>query len=110
VLVAGPGPRYGPPVLERDADGVRLALTDHMVLPLEVARNAAPKMRRCRLRCSEINSRSAGTSCGRSFRSAASSGPRIRWLVSGHGFHRDPAPAGRRTCVISVRRALRAAT
>jgi NAD(P)-dependent dehydrogenase (short-subunit alcohol dehydrogenase family) len=44
-MVTGPGPRYGPPVLERDADDVRLALTDHIVLPLEVARNAAPRMR-----------------------------------------------------------------
>jgi NAD(P)-dependent dehydrogenase (short-subunit alcohol dehydrogenase family) len=45
VMVTGPGPRYGPPLLERDADQVRLALTDHVVLPLEVARNAAGKMR-----------------------------------------------------------------
>jgi NAD(P)-dependent dehydrogenase (short-subunit alcohol dehydrogenase family) len=45
VMVTGPGPRYGPALLERDADDVRLALTDHVVLPLEVARNAAGKMR-----------------------------------------------------------------
>jgi NAD(P)-dependent dehydrogenase (short-subunit alcohol dehydrogenase family) len=45
VMVTGPGPRYGSALLERDADEVRLALTDHVVLPLEVARNAAPKMR-----------------------------------------------------------------
>jgi NAD(P)-dependent dehydrogenase (short-subunit alcohol dehydrogenase family) len=45
VMVTGPGPRYGPPLLERDSDQVRLALTDHVVLPLEVARNAAGKMR-----------------------------------------------------------------
>jgi NAD(P)-dependent dehydrogenase (short-subunit alcohol dehydrogenase family) len=45
VLVTGPGPRYGPPMLERDSEDVRLALTDHAVLSLEVARNAAPKMR-----------------------------------------------------------------
>jgi NAD(P)-dependent dehydrogenase (short-subunit alcohol dehydrogenase family) len=44
VMVTGPGPRYGPALLERDADDVRLALTDHVVLSLEVARNAAPKM------------------------------------------------------------------
>jgi NAD(P)-dependent dehydrogenase (short-subunit alcohol dehydrogenase family) len=46
VMVTGPGPRYLPPMLESDVDDVRLALTDHVVLPLEVARNAAPKMRR----------------------------------------------------------------
>src|SRR4051812_28961647 len=45
VLVTGPGPRYGAPVLERTADDVRQALTDHMILPLEVARNAGPRMR-----------------------------------------------------------------
>jgi NAD(P)-dependent dehydrogenase (short-subunit alcohol dehydrogenase family) len=45
VLVTGPGPRYGPPMLERDAEDVRLALTDHVVLSLEVARHAAGKMR-----------------------------------------------------------------
>jgi NAD(P)-dependent dehydrogenase (short-subunit alcohol dehydrogenase family) len=44
VLVTGPGPRYGPPMIERDSEDVRLALTDHAVLSLEVARNAAPKM------------------------------------------------------------------
>ena len=43
-MVTGPGPRYGP-LLEMDADQVRLALSGHVVLPLEVARNAAPKMR-----------------------------------------------------------------
>jgi NAD(P)-dependent dehydrogenase (short-subunit alcohol dehydrogenase family) len=45
VMVTGPGPRYGPGLLERDSDQVRLALSDHVVLPLEVARNAAGKMR-----------------------------------------------------------------
>jgi NAD(P)-dependent dehydrogenase (short-subunit alcohol dehydrogenase family) len=45
VMVTGPGPRYGAALLERDADDLRLALTDHVVLPLEVARNAAGKMR-----------------------------------------------------------------
>jgi NAD(P)-dependent dehydrogenase (short-subunit alcohol dehydrogenase family) len=45
VMVTGPGPRYGPALRERDSDQVRLALTDHVVLPLEVARNAAGKMR-----------------------------------------------------------------
>jgi NAD(P)-dependent dehydrogenase (short-subunit alcohol dehydrogenase family) len=45
VMVTGPGPRYGPALLARTADDVRLALSDHVVLPLEVARNAAGKMR-----------------------------------------------------------------
>jgi NAD(P)-dependent dehydrogenase (short-subunit alcohol dehydrogenase family) len=45
VLVTGPGPRYGPALLERSTDDVRLALSDHVVLALEVARNAAGKMR-----------------------------------------------------------------
>jgi len=44
VMVTGPGPRYVP-LLEMDADQVREALGDHVVLGLEVARNAAPKMR-----------------------------------------------------------------
>ena len=44
VLVTGPGPHYVP-LLEMDADDVRQALGDHVVLGLEVARNAAPKMR-----------------------------------------------------------------
>jgi NAD(P)-dependent dehydrogenase (short-subunit alcohol dehydrogenase family) len=44
VLVTGPGPRYVP-LLEMDADQVREALSDHVVLGLEVARNAASKMR-----------------------------------------------------------------
>jgi NAD(P)-dependent dehydrogenase (short-subunit alcohol dehydrogenase family) len=44
VMVTGPGPRYGP-LLEMDAEQVREALTDHAVLALEVARNAAAKMR-----------------------------------------------------------------
>ena len=44
VLVTGPGPSYVP-LLEMDADQVREALSDHVVLGLEVARNAAPKMR-----------------------------------------------------------------
>ena len=44
VLVTGPGPSYVP-LLEMDADQVREALGDHVVLGLEVARNAAPKMR-----------------------------------------------------------------
>jgi NAD(P)-dependent dehydrogenase (short-subunit alcohol dehydrogenase family) len=44
VLVTGPGPRYVP-LLEMDADDVREALGDHVVLGLEVARNAAGKMR-----------------------------------------------------------------
>jgi NAD(P)-dependent dehydrogenase (short-subunit alcohol dehydrogenase family) len=44
VLVTGPGPSYVP-LLEMDADQVRQGLGDHAVLALEVARNAAPKMR-----------------------------------------------------------------
>jgi NAD(P)-dependent dehydrogenase (short-subunit alcohol dehydrogenase family) len=44
VLVTGPGPRYGP-LLEMDAAEVREVLSDHVVLGLEVARNAAPTMR-----------------------------------------------------------------
>jgi NAD(P)-dependent dehydrogenase (short-subunit alcohol dehydrogenase family) len=43
VLVTGPGPHYVP-LLEMDADDVRKALGDHVVLGLDVARNAAPKM------------------------------------------------------------------
>ncbi len=44
VLVTGPGPSYMP-LLEMDADQVRQELGDHVVLGLEVARNAVPKMR-----------------------------------------------------------------
>jgi NAD(P)-dependent dehydrogenase (short-subunit alcohol dehydrogenase family) len=44
VLVTGPGPSYAP-LLDMDADQVREALSDHVVLGLGVARNAAPKMR-----------------------------------------------------------------
>jgi NAD(P)-dependent dehydrogenase (short-subunit alcohol dehydrogenase family) len=44
VLVTGPGPSYAP-LLEMDADQVRRELGDHVVLGLDVARNAAPKMR-----------------------------------------------------------------
>jgi NAD(P)-dependent dehydrogenase (short-subunit alcohol dehydrogenase family) len=44
VLVTGPGPSYVP-LLEMEADQVREALGDHVVLALEVARNAAGKMR-----------------------------------------------------------------
>lgn len=44
VLITGPGPRYVP-LLEMDAGDVGEALGDHVVLGLEVARNAAPKMR-----------------------------------------------------------------
>ena len=44
VLVTGPGPRYGP-LLEMDTADVRDVLSDHVVLGLEVARHAAPKMR-----------------------------------------------------------------
>jgi len=44
VLVTGPGPRYGP-LLGMDAAQVRDALSDHVVLALGVARNAAGRMR-----------------------------------------------------------------
>jgi NAD(P)-dependent dehydrogenase (short-subunit alcohol dehydrogenase family) len=44
VLVTGPGPDYVP-LLEMDADQVRHALGEHVVLALEVARNAVGKMR-----------------------------------------------------------------
>ena len=44
VLVTGPGPSYVP-LLEMTAAQVRDAVGDHLVLGLEVARNAAPKMR-----------------------------------------------------------------
>jgi NAD(P)-dependent dehydrogenase (short-subunit alcohol dehydrogenase family) len=44
VLVTGPGPHYVP-LLEMDADDVREALAGHVLLALEVARNAAPKIR-----------------------------------------------------------------
>jgi NAD(P)-dependent dehydrogenase (short-subunit alcohol dehydrogenase family) len=44
VLVTGPGPGYVP-LLEMTADQVRHEVGDHLVLGLEVARNAAVKMR-----------------------------------------------------------------
>jgi NAD(P)-dependent dehydrogenase (short-subunit alcohol dehydrogenase family) len=44
VLVTGPGPHYAP-LLDMDANDVRQGLGDHVVLGLEVARCAAPKMR-----------------------------------------------------------------
>ena len=44
VLVTGGGPTYGP-LLGMDAAQVRDALSDHVALDLEVARNAAPRMR-----------------------------------------------------------------
>jgi NAD(P)-dependent dehydrogenase (short-subunit alcohol dehydrogenase family) len=44
VMVTGPGPDYAP-MLEMDADQVRRAIGDHVALSLEIARNAAPKMR-----------------------------------------------------------------
>jgi len=44
VLVTAGGPRYVP-LLEMSADDVREAITGHVVLELEVARNAASKMR-----------------------------------------------------------------
>ena len=44
VLVTGPGPSYVP-LLEMNADQVRDELGSHVVLGLDVARNAAPNMR-----------------------------------------------------------------
>jgi NAD(P)-dependent dehydrogenase (short-subunit alcohol dehydrogenase family) len=44
VMVTAGGPRYGP-LLEMDPDQVREALSGHVVLGLEVARNAVGKMR-----------------------------------------------------------------
>jgi NAD(P)-dependent dehydrogenase (short-subunit alcohol dehydrogenase family) len=44
VMVTAGGPRYGP-LLEMDPAEVRQAISDHVVLALEVARNAAGKMR-----------------------------------------------------------------
>ncbi|QSE94852.1 SDR family oxidoreductase [Rhodococcus pseudokoreensis] len=44
VLVTAGGPRYAP-LLEMDSDEVRRQLSDHIVLGLEVARNAANTMR-----------------------------------------------------------------
>jgi len=44
VLVTAGGPYYGP-LLEMDSAQVRQAISDHVVLALEVARNAAGRMR-----------------------------------------------------------------
>ena len=44
VMVTAGGPQYGP-LLEMDSAQVREAISDHVVLALEVARNAAAKMR-----------------------------------------------------------------
>jgi NAD(P)-dependent dehydrogenase (short-subunit alcohol dehydrogenase family) len=44
VMVTGPGPDYTS-MLEMDAEQARRAIGDHVALGLEVARNAAPKMR-----------------------------------------------------------------
>ena len=44
VMVTAGGPRYGP-LLEMDSAQVREAISSHVVLGLEVARNAAGKMR-----------------------------------------------------------------
>ena len=44
VVVTGGGPRYDP-LLQMDSADVRAALSDHVVLALEVARNAVGKMR-----------------------------------------------------------------
>jgi NAD(P)-dependent dehydrogenase (short-subunit alcohol dehydrogenase family) len=44
VLVTGPGPAYMP-LMEMSSDQVRREVGDHLAVGLEVARNAAPKMR-----------------------------------------------------------------
>jgi NAD(P)-dependent dehydrogenase (short-subunit alcohol dehydrogenase family) len=44
VMVTAGGPRYGP-LLEMDSAEVRDAVSEHLVLAIEVARNAAGKMR-----------------------------------------------------------------
>jgi NAD(P)-dependent dehydrogenase (short-subunit alcohol dehydrogenase family) len=44
VMVTGPGPGYGP-LLEMDPDEVRDVVSDHIVLALDVARNAAGRIR-----------------------------------------------------------------
>jgi NAD(P)-dependent dehydrogenase (short-subunit alcohol dehydrogenase family) len=44
VMVTAGGPHYGP-LLEMSADQVRRAISEHVVLALEVARNAAGRMR-----------------------------------------------------------------
>ncbi|MGA9491265.1 MAG: SDR family oxidoreductase [Mycobacterium sp.] len=44
VLITAGGPRYGP-LLDMDSAQVRDAISEHLVLALEVARNAAGKMR-----------------------------------------------------------------
>jgi NAD(P)-dependent dehydrogenase (short-subunit alcohol dehydrogenase family) len=44
VMVTAGGPRYGP-MLEMDPDEVREAVSDHIVLALDVARHAVAKMR-----------------------------------------------------------------
>src|SRR5919202_1813446 len=45
VLITGPGPTYYGPLLEMTGDQVRREVGDHLAIGLEVARNAAPKMR-----------------------------------------------------------------
>jgi NAD(P)-dependent dehydrogenase (short-subunit alcohol dehydrogenase family) len=44
VMVTAGGPHYGP-ILEMDVEQVRTALSEHMLLAIEVARNAAGKIR-----------------------------------------------------------------
>jgi NADP-dependent 3-hydroxy acid dehydrogenase YdfG len=44
VMVTGPGPDYAS-LLEMDAEQVRRAIGDHVALGLEIARNAAPRMK-----------------------------------------------------------------
>jgi NAD(P)-dependent dehydrogenase (short-subunit alcohol dehydrogenase family) len=43
-MVTGGGPHYGP-LLEMDVEQVRTAISEHMLLAIEVARNAANKVR-----------------------------------------------------------------
>jgi NAD(P)-dependent dehydrogenase (short-subunit alcohol dehydrogenase family) len=44
VMVTGPGPRYAPP-MEMEFEQARLAVSEHILLALWVARNAASKVR-----------------------------------------------------------------
>jgi NAD(P)-dependent dehydrogenase (short-subunit alcohol dehydrogenase family) len=45
VLISAGGPHYGPRLLEKDVEEVRVTLSDRVVLALAVARGAVPKMR-----------------------------------------------------------------
>jgi NAD(P)-dependent dehydrogenase (short-subunit alcohol dehydrogenase family) len=45
VLISAGGPHYGPRLLEKTVEEVRVTLSDKVVLALAVARNAVPKLR-----------------------------------------------------------------